>query len=64
MIIYQPWIEFGGPDGEYATRAFSFHLHRQSAFRELVEKNQEIGVIEGMVIIKKGMNEISVIEEE
>jgi len=62
MIIYQPWIEIGGCDGEYATHSLSYHRLKAFAFKELDEKLNEWSKDNRIVIIKKGVNEIEVIE--
>jgi len=62
MIIYQPWIDVGGSDGEYATYKQSLHLRKETAFKELEAKIEEIGKISEIIILKKGISEIEVIE--
>lgn len=59
MKVYQPWVEFGGFDGEVVTRSYTLHKKESSAIKHL---DEIIDTLQDVIILKKGINEITVLE--
>lgn len=62
MLIYTPWIEIADTRGEYNTVRFSAHTTHKGAVDELYKKLEGFKKEDLIIVIKKGIDEIEVIE--
>jgi hypothetical protein len=62
MKVYQPWIEFGGNDGDIVFRTFTLHQSKENAYLHLDIIWKTYSLNKDIVVLKSGINEIEVIE--
>jgi hypothetical protein len=59
MIVYQPWVEFGGSDGEIVTHSYTLHSRQSTA---IIHLDEIVKSLNDVVILNKGINKIQVLE--